>query len=493
VDADGNWSATANWNSAIVADGSGYSADFSAVNISANRTVTLDTSRNIGVLKFGDGSGAQNWIITNSNGGTLTLNNGASSPSIVVTNTATLALPVAGANGFTKSGPGTLVLSGTNSLSGNVFLDSGSTGGNGDGAVCVATSAALANASSLSIRNNTGSANGSTLQLDGTAGSVTLSALFTNSCRANVIPNVENLAGSNTLAGNIYMQTGGSNIVFQSDNGTLLLAGSLQYVGSLTSARTFNFTGGGNTLVAGTILYSSVAPLYLAKSGAGTLTLNGTNTYTGSTTINAGTLAGSGTIAGPVTVATGASLSPGGGAIGTLTVNNALTNNGTIIIRLNRSGAALTNDNIKGVSTLVLGGTLQLVSSGDPITVSNSFKIFSATNYRNYFTNIQPPTPGTNLLWNTNSLATSGTLAVALGNVAPLVRQASLVGTNLVLSGSGGAAGYNYSILSSTNLVAPLTNWTVSASGYCDGIGNFTVTNGLNPNRSQLFYVVRIP
>jgi len=52
------------------------------------------------------------------------------------------------------------------------------------------------------------------------------------------------------------MQTGGSNIVFQSDAGTLVLGGSLQYIGSLASARTFNFFGNGNTVVAGPILFS---------------------------------------------------------------------------------------------------------------------------------------------------------------------------------------------------------------------------------------------
>src|SRR5208283_886759 len=105
----------------------------------------------------------------------------------------------------------------TNPLSGNVFLDSGSGGGNSDGAVRVTTGAALANVSSLSLRNNTGSANGSTLQLDGSAGNLTVSQLMTNDCRNNTVANVENVAGSNTMAGNIYMQTGGTNVVFQSD------------------------------------------------------------------------------------------------------------------------------------------------------------------------------------------------------------------------------------------------------------------------------------
>ena len=492
VDAGGKWSSAGNWSNAIIADGISYTADFSAVNISADRTVTLDSSRNIGTLKFGDGAGAQNWIVTNSGGSVLTLNNNSTSPAIIVTNTATLALPLAGTNGFTKSGPGTLILSGSNSLSGVLHLDSSSTTAN-DGAVRITSSTALAGISYLDIRNNSGTGIASTLQLDGSTGNFTVSQIMTNNCRANTVANIQNLVGSNTFSGNIYMQTGGSNIVFQADADTLVLSGSLQYVGSLQSARTFSFSGAGNTLVSGAILYSSVAPLYVGKTGSGTLTLNGVNTYTGATTVSGGTLAGSGTIAGPVIISSGAILSPGNNSLGALTINNALTNNGTLSIRLNRVGAALTNDTIKGVTTLVYGGTLQLVPSGDPITVSNSFKIFYAASFKNYFTNIIPATPGTNLLWNTNNLAASGTLAVALGTVNPQVGQIFIAGTNLVFSGGGGAAGYNYSILASTNLAMVVMNWPVVGSGICDGNGNFIATNSRSAANPLRFYAIRIP
>jgi autotransporter-associated beta strand protein len=308
-----------------------------------------------------------------------------------------------------------------------------------------------------------------------------------------VIPNVENLAGSNTIAGNIYMQTGGSNIVFQSDSGTLVLAGALQYIGSLTSARTFNFFGAGNTTVAGPILFSAVAPLNVGKFGIGTLMLNGTNSYAGSTMINAGTLAGNGVIASPVTVAPGAFLSPGGNAIGALTINNNLTNNGAFVIRLKRSGNVLTNDSVNGISTLAFGGPLQLVATGDPITVSNTFKIFSAATYQNFISGIAPAMPGTNLLWNTNNLAVNGTLSVALGSPKPQFGNIFLSGTNLVLAGGGGAAGYNFSVFTSTNLTTPQTNWAPAGTGLCDGNGNFIITNGFfAANRCQ-FYLVRIP
>ena len=492
VDASGNWSSTGNWSGGIVADGTSYTADFSTVNISADRTVTLDSSRNIGALKFGDGAGAQNWIVTNSGGSVLTLNNNSTSPAILVTNTATLALPVAGTNGFTKSGPGTLILSGSNSLSGTLNVDTANNGNN-DGGVRMANPFALANvASPINILDNN---NGhSTLQLDGTQGNIFIPQTVNLAGRNVSFISIQNLAGSNTLAGGFIFTSGGGNYWFDSDAGTLNLSGLIpSSAPSVPNARTLTFMGAGNFVISGVISNANSYAVSLVKSNSGALLLNGVNTYTGSTTISGGTLGGSGTVVSPVTILPGAILSPGNSSIGALTINNALTNNGTISIRLNRVGATLTNDTIKGVTTLAYGGTLQLVPSGDPITVSNSFKIFYASSYKNYFTNIIPATPGTSLLWNTNNLAASGTLAVALGTVNPQVGQIFLAGTNLVFSGGGGAAGYNYSILASTNLTTAVTNWPVVGSGVCDSNGNFIATNNLSAVTPATFYAIRIP
>ncbi len=450
------------------------------------------SSRNIGALKFGDGAGAQNWIVTNSGGSVLTLNNNSTSPAIIVTNTATLALPIAGTNGFTKSGTGTLILSGSNSLSGAFNVDTANTANN-DGIVRVAHPFAITNvASPINILdNNTGH---STLQLDGTQGNIFIPQPVNLAGRNANFISIQNLSGSNTLAGGFIFTSGGGNYWFDSDAGTLNLSGLIpSSAPSVPNARTLTFMGAGNFVVSGIISNANGYAVSLVKSNAGALLLNGINTYTGSTTISGGTLGGSGTLVSPVTISSGAILSPGNNSLGALTINNALTNNGTVSIRLNRVGTALTNDTIKGVTTLAYGGTLQLVPSGDPITVSNSFKIFYASSFKNYFTNIIPATPGTNLLWNTNNLATSGTLAVALGTVTPQVSHIFLAGTNLVFSGSGGAAGYNFSIVAATNLTTAVTNWPVIGSGVCDANGNFIVTNSLSATTPAKFYAIRIP
>jgi autotransporter-associated beta strand protein len=494
ADADGNWSNVNNWTGGIVADGSTYTADFSQANLSADRTVTLDTSHNLGTLKFGDGSGGQNWTITNANGSTLTLNNGSSSPAIVVTNTATLASPVAGTDGFTKSGPGTLVLAGANSLSGILYLDTATSAAVNDGAVCISRSASVANVTSpIYLKNN--NSGSSMLQLDGSASPVVVTQDLSLAGRNAPVIAIASLAGSNTLAGNFILTSGGGYYWFDSEAGaTLNLAGRIpSSAPSVPSARTLTFLGAGDFVVTGTISNANGYAVSLVKSNSGSVALNGVNTYTGPTTVSGGTLAGVGTIAGPVTIAAGATLAPGNSAVGTLTINSALTNSGTFLMRLNKSAGGLTNDNIAGVTTLVFGGPLQLVSTGNQITAGDNFKLFSAAAYRNTITGISPAVPGTNLLWNTSNLAVNGTLSILLGAVKPQVGNFRLAGTNLVLSGGGGAAGYGFSVLGSTNLATPLTNWSLVITGVCDGSGNFVATNRLPTANPWLFYIVRVP
>jgi autotransporter-associated beta strand protein len=515
-DADGSWGDAFNWNNGVIANGGNggnYTADFSTITISADRTVALDQSRTIGTLKFGELSGAQNWTLTFSGGNALTLDTGSSTvPSIVVSqNTANIAVPLGGVNGFSKSGAGILVLSNANTLSGTVNIDTSSTT-TYEGVVRAASPGAFGSVTNIQIRdNNSGS---STLQLDGSAGNLTVSAALTVNCRNTSVATIQNLAGTNTFSGKTFLNVGGNMFNIESDAGLLLFTGTSQYVGSLTGGRNYVFSGSGDHLVNGAILNSTNgAPIGLIKSGTGTLTLGGANTYTNTTTVSGGallvngsiglspvtvassaTLGGGGVIQGSVTIQAGATLAPGSNSIGALTINKPLTNSGTVFLRLSKSGLALTNSTIKGVNVFSMGGVLAVTNIGpDTITVGDSFKLFYATNFIGNFGSIVPATPGSGLAWDTNSLAGNGILAVALGNVSPAFAQAALEGTNLVLNGSGGAAGYGYSLLSSTDIALPLTNWSVVGTGLCDADGNFAVTNPVTSSFPQLFYRVRIP
>jgi autotransporter-associated beta strand protein len=186
----------------------------------------------------------------------------------------------------------------------------------------------------------------------------------------------------------------------------------------------------------------------IVKTNSGTWTLSGANEYTGSTTVNSGvllvngsiagggatvnsgTLGGSGTINGNVAVNAAGTLSPGN-SIGTMTIFGNLSLAGTNVMELNKSGVTLTSDKIQGVSHLSFGGVLQLQITGDPLTTTDSFLLYSAGLRDGLFTSIIPTTPGTGLAWNTNTLAADGILRIANG--------VSTVRTNITMISSGGS------------------------------------------------------
>src|SRR5438874_1038686 len=64
--AGGLWSDTTKWSGGTIADGASNIADFSTLNLTGGATVSLDSSRTIGQLKFADTTTAFfNWILDN--------------------------------------------------------------------------------------------------------------------------------------------------------------------------------------------------------------------------------------------------------------------------------------------------------------------------------------------------------------------------------------------------------------------------------------------
>jgi autotransporter-associated beta strand protein len=124
--ASGLWSDTGNWLYNLVANGSGITADFSTLTLSGDTTVTLDTSATVGYLRFADRGNAHNWILADGGVGPLTLDAGASTPVITVSNqTTTIGAALAGTGGLTKAGNGTLTLSGANTYTGPTTVSAG--------------------------------------------------------------------------------------------------------------------------------------------------------------------------------------------------------------------------------------------------------------------------------------------------------------------------------------------------------------------------------
>lgn len=427
--------------------------------------------------------------------------------------TLTISNNISGANNLTKSLPGTLVLNGSNAFTGTLYVDTANNANN-DGITRIASPNALANIPATvgtpTIYQNNNNAGSSTLQLDGTAGNLNLPQEIRMSCRTAAVANLENLAGSNTMSGNIDINSGGNVVYFQSDAGTLNLAGNIQYVGTLVGARTYNFNGAGNQVVNGVIANSSNgSAISVTKSGTGTLTLTAANTYTNSTAVSGGlllvngsilggggvsvtggTLGGIGTIYDTVSIGAGGTLSPGANGIGTLTIASNLTLSGTTYIEVSKT--LNSSDQVVGLTNVVYGGTLFATNLSGTLTTNDSFTIFSTVSHSGNFSAITG-SPGANLAWSFNT--NSGVLGV-VSAAAPLsglkfTGSPVISGTSLTISATNSGAGTVY-LLASTNVAAPINTWTPIWTNTLTGSGSFTtnILNAVNPAQSQRFYIL---
>jgi autotransporter-associated beta strand protein len=332
---------------------------------------------------------------------------------------------------------------------------------------------------------------------DGTVGTVALTKIGTGTLT---------LTGVNAFSGNLTNSAG-----------TLAIGGAGQlgggsYAGIITNNAALVFGSTAAQTLSGVISGSGA----LTLNGPGTLTLTGTNTYRGGTTVNGGllllntpgrsatgsgavivndggTLGRTGVISGPVTINAGGALAPGN-PLGTLTISNNLTlaAGSTTFAQIYKvvSTPALTNSMVTITGTLTEGGTLNVTNIGVVALASgDSFKLFNATSYSGSFAGfVLPPLTG-NLVWYTNTLASSGTLSVVT-LTAPTITGITIAGGQLTLSGSGGLNSWPFMLLASTNLTA--AEWTPVATNQFNTSGNFSLTNTISPNSPQMFYKLQV-
>jgi hypothetical protein len=63
----------------------------------------------------------------------------------------------------------------------------------------------------------------------------------------------------------------------------------------------------------------------------------------------------------------------------------------------------------------------------------------------------------------------------------------------MVVSGSGGAPGALYHVVTSTNVALPLGSWQPVATNLFDGAGGFIFTNAIAPAPGGQFLRLRVP
>ncbi len=394
----GNWSDTTDpggvWVGGIPADGASNTANFTGVNIAADRTITLDTARTIGNITFTDATTSSNNLLI-SGANTLTLDRtDATKPTINVTQSGrslTIGSVIAGNDGLLKSGAGTLVF---NASSNNTF-----TGGfDISGGVVQYDSATNANAwgDAANVVTFTGSAtlhnnnDGYTLARSVAVNSgvtATLSGAFNEST---------NITGAVTGSGNMNIAGGSNGWAVTMSNGSNSLTGTIwvtSNAGQNTSLTVNSFADGADStkrLKMGatgatadfTLQGSSATPILWTNRGVELAGTTGAISITNNSSNAARTLTISPNLL-FTTVSSGAkTLTLGGTNTGVNAFSGNITNNGASATAITKTGAgtwALGGTNTyTGLTNLAASGTTgRLIFQGSQSLSPNTTLVFA--------------------------------------------------------------------------------------------------------------------
>ena len=404
VDANGLWSGAGNWSASTIADGAGFIANFTN-NITADRTVSLDTDRTINRVNFSDATTgtAGSWILNNNATATNNLilsgTTGAATGTVPVIDvgalgagkTATISAIIEGSYGFTKTGTGTLVLSGANTFSGGVTIKNGTVDSKTSTTTLGTGTVVMGGTGSTGAVFHTGVINSNAFRIDapdsgtaiiganGTGSGFTLSGGITlNGANLNVRTFNAGTTAQAILTGGV---TGTGNLLLNNQStttGKVTLSGA----NPINNAGTITSQGVGTTAnVISAVIGANVTGV-IQNSATTPLNLTAVNLYAGNTTISAGTLQissagqlGSGSYAGTISIANNSLLQysssaaqtfsgniTGLGALtkdtsgSTLTLSGANTFNGGVTIK-NGTLESKTTTTTLGSGTVTMGGT----------------------------------------------------------------------------------------------------------------------------------------
>ncbi len=509
-------------------------ANAGALNSSTPNTVTFGPSAAVGTkLQLNGYSVTIGALATNATPGTVIIENANALAATLTVNQATNTTFAgvlqngtgAGTLGLTKSGAGTLTLTGNNTFTGTATISAGTLALSGGAAIADGAAVSLANTAGAILLLNANETIGSLAGGGTTGGNVNLQSFtLTTGGATNYAgaisgtgsliktgSGVFTLSGTNTSTGTTTVSAGtlalsGGNAIadtatvsLANTTGAILQLNASEIIGALTGGgatggnlnlQTFTLTTGGtnsDSTYGGAISGTGS----LVKTGTGKLTLSGVNTYTGATTINGGgslsvgdinnALGSTSSIAlsngtlsytgNNATFTRGYTVSSGGGQIDTTTAGQTLTlSGGNVAITstgnftVGGAGNTLITSNITGAS----GGILNKTGLGT-LTLSGANTYTGATNIRN----------GSLVLGVDNGVNQTATLTLGDGtaNTNGVLRLNGFSQTLSGLSTTGAGTGNRV-----TGGNATLSNLTINNSGASSfaGILGGTGTNDNN-------------
>lgn len=510
--AGGSWGTDANWSSTPTF-GTDVILDFSTLNIAAAAATTLDGNRTAGTLKFADATTASHdWTVNTGSSGTLTLaTTSPAIPEINVTNrSAIINAVLAGSQGFTKTGSGTLVMgNNANTITGAVSVSAGTLQlGN-----LTATATHAFSGTGLSV------ASGATLSMAGTSsGTVTHTYNFGGLLGSTSDTNTANAIqlGGGTLA---FSSTNATTKAFNarihnSGNSIISYTGtsfthSLNLNRAITGTGTlrFDWTGGGTR----SVNIANLATTGTAHNFTGTVNLGtaasavnfnlgqslGASAYEirGAWILNNNTSNGLNSASAITLFDAGSTLSLGSNpwvnASGTLTANNGtvslgtgassfatftLSSTGTVTLNAG-AGGSLTAGTSYDIRQGTLTGTGGLSGSAT-LTKSTTGTAIIATN--NSLTGTTTISAGTLQIGNGGITGTLGSGAVTNDGTLALNRSDSTTWGNLISgSGSLSVSGGGTLTLSAANSYTGTTTVTGSSLVLSGGNNRLAATSGL--------------
>ena len=413
------------------------------------------------------------------NGGTVgTLGTGPVNDATAIafnrTDNTTYGGSVSGIGNLVQVGPGTLVLTASNTYTGSTDIRGG--------------------VLQVNLVSNFGLSASSNLMLDG--GVLQSSGTLSRSPGTGLgqVQWTANGGGFSAFGGPLDVTLGSGTLAWGSNiNGTLIFGSTAanaetDFFNSINlsgSNRTINITagtGGDRTVMEKSIVNSS-GTAGLIETGNGLLVLAASNTYNGATTISGGTLqigngAAAGSVAGPIVDNAVLVLDRSG----TFGLGNAISGSGAVAVA---SGAYdLTGSNSYAGTTTISGGTLQVGNGGTAGTlgggpvVDNSWLVFARSGSLTLAGAISgsggliESGPGITVLTTSDSYSgptdiDGGALRAVLGSGLPAASPVTLAGGVLESSGS-----FTRSVSSSgTNTV----QWTAAGGGFSANGGKLTV------------------